>query len=94
MDFQFYVHRNFESLYKFVPQHLLPTEYGGSVGSIQEIVTFWHRKILEHRDSILEWDHYGINERYLMRPPPPPPPLASSSGRIGSGTSEIINIDD
>jgi hypothetical protein len=33
-----YVHgKNFDSLYKNIPQRLLPTEYGGEAGTIKEL---------------------------------------------------------
>lgn len=32
-----HVHQNLESLYKFVPQEMLPEEYGGSAGKVQDI---------------------------------------------------------
>ncbi|KAJ8961947.1 hypothetical protein NQ314_005866 [Rhamnusium bicolor] len=31
-----HVHSDFETLYKFVPQDVLPEEYGGTAGKIQD----------------------------------------------------------
>lgn len=36
--FQLYVHnKNYEELYKYIPQETLPAEYGGNAGTIKEI---------------------------------------------------------
>jgi hypothetical protein len=54
---------NFESLCKVVPQHLLPSEYGGNAGSIQSINERWEKKLLENRDYFLEASQYGTDEK-------------------------------
>lgn len=58
-----YVHGdNMESLYKQVPKSLLPSEYGGDAGPIQDMVNHWEKKIMEYRPFFLDEDKYGSDE--------------------------------
>ncbi len=54
---------DFESLYRFVPQRLLPTEYGGEAGPISTIIESWEKKLLENRDYFLNLSNYGTDEK-------------------------------
>lgn len=59
-----YVHgSDLESLYKHVPRRLLPQEYGGDAGPIQNIIDYWEQKIIAYRDYFLEEDQYGTDEK-------------------------------
>lgn len=59
-----YVHgSDLESLYKHVPRRLLPQEYGGEAGPIQNIIDYWEQKIIAYRDYFLEEDQYGTDEK-------------------------------
>jgi hypothetical protein len=53
---------DFESLYKVVPQRLLPTEYGGEAGTISTITESWEKKLLENRDYFLNLSTFGTDE--------------------------------
>lgn len=55
------VHKNFESLYEYVPREFLPEEYGGNGGTFEDIATFWAQKVIDNRDFIVEWDGYSQN---------------------------------
>lgn len=46
-----------------VPINLLPLEYGGDAGPVQEIADFWEKKILSYRDFIVDDAKYGTDER-------------------------------
>lgn len=52
-----------ENLYQHIPKSLLPTEYGGDAGPIQDIIDQWEKKILEYRDYFLEEKNYGTDEK-------------------------------
>lgn len=41
-------HSNLESLYKFVPQKMLPKEYGGEAGTMEELTEQWRQKLREY----------------------------------------------
>lgn len=41
-------HSNLESLYKFVPQKMLPKEYGGDAGTVEELTGVYHKQKFQH----------------------------------------------
>ncbi|XP_022824632.1 alpha-tocopherol transfer protein-like [Spodoptera litura] len=54
---------NTDTLYKDVPQELLPTEFGGKAGSIESIKRVWIKKIEAKRDWFLANDKlWAIDE--------------------------------
>ncbi|CAK1603323.1 unnamed protein product [Parnassius mnemosyne] len=58
-----YVHNtDFESLYKFVPKEILPAEYGGNGGSIQELIDLSKKKVLEYKTWLDEDWQYRTDE--------------------------------
>lgn len=59
-----FVHNELESLYKHVPQRLLPKEYGGDAGTIESIINEWEKKIVSYRTYYQEEDTiYGVDEK-------------------------------
>ncbi|XP_055597767.1 alpha-tocopherol transfer protein-like [Uranotaenia lowii] len=54
---------NLEELYKHIPKRLLPEEYGGEAGPIQDIVDKWVAKIEDNKDYFLEDEKYGTDEK-------------------------------
>lgn len=53
-----------ESLYKNIPKEMLPSEYGGEAGPIQNIIDQWEKKINDYRDYFLEEEaNYGTDEK-------------------------------
>lgn len=59
---QIMAHSNIDSLYEYIPKKLLPKEYGGEVGSIDEIMDHWQKKLMEHREYLLEEGSFGTDE--------------------------------
>lgn len=58
-----YVHgSNLKSLYKVIPQKLMPAEYGGSAGSLESIVNSWEKRIVSYRDYYKEEEKFGVDE--------------------------------
>ncbi|CAH0718271.1 unnamed protein product, partial [Brenthis ino] len=54
---------NSDSLYKDVPLELLPTEYGGDAGSIDQIKRYWIKRIEAKRDWFLANDkNWAVDE--------------------------------
>ncbi|KAJ8917406.1 hypothetical protein NQ315_002430 [Exocentrus adspersus] len=43
-----YVHSDLESLYKYVPKEILPGEYGGTAGKLQDFHDQWMEKLREY----------------------------------------------
>lgn len=62
------MHPDNASLYKEIPQKLLPVEYGGENGSIDDLVKYWENKIVEHRDYLMEEAKYGTDESKRQTP--------------------------
>ncbi|XP_045535899.1 uncharacterized protein LOC106711727 [Papilio machaon] len=58
-----YVHNtDFESLYKYLPKEVLPTEYGGNAGTAREFTENTKKKILEYSAWLDEEHLYGTEE--------------------------------
>ncbi|RVE51216.1 hypothetical protein evm_004181 [Chilo suppressalis] len=65
-----FVHnRNYEDMYKYIPKEILPKEYGGYGGTIQEIIDYWEGKIKEYGWWLEEDLQYGTDE--TLRPGEP-----------------------
>lgn len=58
-----------DALYKVVPRKLLPKEYGGEAGTIQEIVDNLEKTLLENRDFFIEDEQYGVDEKKRIGKP-------------------------
>lgn len=56
-------HSNIESLYEYVPKDYLPKEYGGSAGSIEDILSYWETKLFQYRSYLMEEAQFGTNEK-------------------------------
>lgn len=53
-----------EALYQHIPKEMLPAEYGGQAGPIQDVINHWEKKILEYRDYFMEEETtYGTDEK-------------------------------
>lgn len=61
---------NLKSLYKVIPQKLMPTEYGGEAGSLESIINTWEKRIVSYRDYYKEEEKFGVDEskRIVDRP--------------------------
>ncbi|XP_068620796.1 uncharacterized protein [Battus philenor] len=58
-----YVHNtDFESLYKYVPKEILPAEYGGNAGTIQELLEISKKNILKYSAWLDEEEKFGTDE--------------------------------
>ncbi|XP_026326955.1 alpha-tocopherol transfer protein-like isoform X1 [Hyposmocoma kahamanoa] len=54
--------KDFKPLYKYVSKDILPVEYGGNGGTIEEIVDYWVKKIEEYSKWLDEEERYGTDE--------------------------------
>lgn len=52
-----------DALYKEVPRKLLPNEYGGEAGTIQELINSLEKTLVENREFFIEDDNYGVDEK-------------------------------
>ncbi|KAM7344537.1 alpha-tocopherol transfer protein-like isoform 2-T2 [Cochliomyia hominivorax] len=53
---------NLEELYKIIPQDLLPQEYGGKAGNLQDLIDQWEQKVLSHLEYFKDNEKYRIDE--------------------------------
>uniref|UniRef100_A0A1I8M7Z0 Uncharacterized protein n=2 Tax=Musca domestica TaxID=7370 RepID=A0A1I8M7Z0_MUSDO len=63
---RFYVHKSMEDLYKVIPKEYLPVEYGGTNGTISELIEQTEKDLLALNDYFAEEDQYGVDEN--LRP--------------------------
>ncbi|CAG0896259.1 unnamed protein product [Darwinula stevensoni] len=56
----------FESLHQMIPVHLLPKELGGTYGNYEDMADYWMKKVLSHREEIMERAMQKSNEK--LRP--------------------------
>ncbi|XP_055904366.1 alpha-tocopherol transfer protein-like [Eupeodes corollae] len=62
---RFYFHGgDLENLYKHIPKHCFPVEYGGKCETIDDIIQKWEVKLKKHKDFFIEEDQYGCNEKF------------------------------
>lgn len=52
-----------EALYKVVPRKLLPKEYGGEAGTIEEITRDLEKRLVAKREFFLEEENFGVDEK-------------------------------
>ncbi|XP_070491079.1 uncharacterized protein [Chironomus tepperi] len=71
---------NFEELYKVVPKHLLPEEYGGEAGSIPSLIEASEKLLMSYRDFFLEDEKYGVDEKKRVGRPKNPESLFGVDG--------------
>ncbi|KAL4707250.1 hypothetical protein ACJJTC_008331 [Scirpophaga incertulas] len=64
-----FLHSDTNDLYKYVPKEMLPTELGGSAGSLKDFHAAWVQKLDEYTDWFAEQDNIKANE--ALRPGKP-----------------------
>ncbi|XP_041971721.1 alpha-tocopherol transfer protein-like isoform X2 [Aricia agestis] len=64
-----FIHADPNDLYKYVPQDMLPTEYGGKAGSMEELSNAWCKKLEEYNSWFAEQEKIKAVEE--LRPGKP-----------------------
>lgn len=49
-------------MYKHIDKSLLPSEYGGTLGSLKSVAESWKEKLTQRRDWFIEDEMYKTNE--------------------------------
>ncbi|KAJ0181738.1 hypothetical protein K1T71_002460 [Dendrolimus kikuchii] len=58
-----YVHnKNYDAMYQYISKDILPTEYGGNGGSINDILAYWKNKVKEYSAFLEEDMQFGTDE--------------------------------
>ncbi|XP_077292070.1 retinol-binding protein pinta-like [Arctopsyche grandis] len=60
---------NIEAIYPFVPREILPAEYGGDAGPIDDLRDYWKKKLEDNRDWFLEEAKYKSDENIRLGKP-------------------------
>lgn len=63
---RFYIHKTLDDLYKIIPRENLPVEYGGTNGSLDELIAQSEKELVAFNDFFCEEQQYGVNEK--LRP--------------------------
>ncbi|XP_045770616.1 alpha-tocopherol transfer protein-like [Maniola jurtina] len=64
-----FIHKELKDLYKYIPQEMLPNEYGGEIGSMDDLQAKWTQKLIEYREWFKMQDSLVANES--LRPGKP-----------------------
>ncbi|XP_062554116.1 alpha-tocopherol transfer protein-like [Armigeres subalbatus] len=51
-----------QSLHKYFPKSILPTEYGGDLGPVQQFVDDWEQRLIDNRDYLIHDQSLGVDE--------------------------------
>lgn len=53
---------NLEEFHKIIPKEILPQEYGGEAGCLQDLIDQWEQKVLSYQEYFQDNEQYGIDE--------------------------------
>lgn len=56
-------HTNDESIFEYIPKDILPFEYNGTVGKVDDIAAKWHKVMLKHKEYLQNDDNWKILEK-------------------------------
>ncbi|XP_049794187.1 alpha-tocopherol transfer protein-like [Schistocerca nitens] len=57
-----FIHSSMETLYEHIPKKILPQEYGGEAGPIEEMQNAWKAKVESYSSFFKEDAQYGVDE--------------------------------
>lgn len=63
-----------------MPRKLLPKEYGGEAGPIQEIINAMEKTFMENRDYFIEDEKFGVDEKKRIGKPKNPESIFGLDG--------------
>nr|XP_026490736.1 alpha-tocopherol transfer protein-like [Vanessa tameamea] len=64
-----FIHSDVNELYKYVPQDMLPSEYGGKAGPMNDLHDAWVKKLEEYKGWFADQEQYKADE--ALRPGKP-----------------------
>lgn len=80
-----------EELYKIIPKDILPKEYGGLSGSLQDLIDHWEQKVLSYADYFKEDQQYGVDESLRIKPVEVTSPQSTDLGIVGSFRKLVVD---
>ncbi|CAH2104811.1 unnamed protein product [Euphydryas editha] len=76
------IYKNNEELLKSLPKEIMPVEYGGTAGTIDEIIDFWEKKVIEYRPWMEREMEFGTDESKRI-----------NSDNVDQGSFRKLDID-
>lgn len=64
------IHKHQEELLQEIPKEIVPREYGGTGGSVVELIDYWARKIKQYKNWMEQELQLGTDESKRQGPPP------------------------
>ncbi|XP_071573224.1 alpha-tocopherol transfer protein-like isoform X1 [Temnothorax nylanderi] len=64
--FHVYSNGTTQNCFKDIPANILPVEYGGTDGTIQELTEYWKKLIEENRDSLMKENNKIVSKHYMQ----------------------------
>ncbi|XP_011871613.1 PREDICTED: alpha-tocopherol transfer protein-like [Vollenhovia emeryi] len=58
--FHIYSHSTTQNFFEDIPANILPVEYGGTDGTVQELAEYWKKLIMENRDWLMDDENDNI----------------------------------
>ncbi|XP_023295375.2 alpha-tocopherol transfer protein-like [Lucilia cuprina] len=80
-----------EELFKIIPKEILPEEYGGLNGSLQNLIDKWEEKILSYRDYFKEDEQYGVDESLRIKEVEVTDTKSTDMGLVGSFRKLVVD---
>lgn len=80
-----------EELYKIIPKEILPEEYGGLNGSLQDLIDKWEQKILSYSEYFKEDDQYGVDETLRIKEAEVSSSKSADLGLVGSFRKLVVD---
>ncbi|XP_056634287.1 alpha-tocopherol transfer protein-like [Diorhabda sublineata] len=62
------LHENFENLYNYIPKSILPSDYGGTERSLDDLQDLWKMKFREYSDRFDKIKTMKVNESLRSQP--------------------------
>jgi len=51
-----------DDFHQHVPRDILPEEYGGTAGPIQDLIDYWKKEVTKAKPELLKLNNYGVDE--------------------------------
>lgn len=78
-----------DSFFECIPKRLLPTEYGGDAGPVQNIIDEWVKKVMDNQAFFEAEELFGSDEKKRVGRPK----NAESLFGVDGSFRKLLNVD-